>query len=134
MTIWRKSASSPAFIPGKNPKTHLATEVHQRRLRHFDASPIMTGHRTRRYSVDVARGFCLVIMTIDHMPTNPLSRFSNAVFGTFGFFTGASGFVFLSGLVSAWAYGSLYEKQGPTATWRHALRRATQLYVVNTSV
>jgi hypothetical protein len=51
-----------------------------------------------------------------------------------GFFTGASGFVFLSGLVSAWAYGAIYSKHGQFATWRRALRRSTELYLVNTSL
>lgn len=94
----------------------------------------MTHHKPRSYAVDVARGFCLVIMTADHLPSNVLNRFSNVVFGPFGFFTAASGFVFLSGLVAAWTYGSIYREHGPAATWRHALRRAARVYVVNTSM
>jgi hypothetical protein len=71
-------------------------------------------------------------MTIDHLPRSIFGRFSNARFGPFGFFTGASGFVFLSGLVSAWVYGSLLRQAGPAVTWRRALRRAGELYAVNT--
>jgi hypothetical protein len=66
------------------------------------------------------------------VPRNIFSRFSNTHFGPFGFFTAASAFVFISGLVSAWTYGSIYRDQGATATWRHSLQRAVQLYAVNT--
>jgi hypothetical protein len=81
--------------------------------------------------VDVARGFCLLIMTVDHLPRHILSRFSNVEFGPFGFFTGASGFVFLSGLCSAWVYGRVLRRQGAAATWRRTLRRAGLLYLTN---
>jgi hypothetical protein len=92
----------------------------------------MTGARSRSHVVDVARGTCLVLMTIDHLPRNILGRFSNVRFGPFGFFTGASGFVFLSGLVSAWVYGSVLRQRGYAATSRRALQRAATLYGVNT--
>ena len=88
--------------------------------------------RSRSYALDIARGYCLVIMTVDHVPRNIFGRFSNIFFGPFGFFTAASAFVFISGLVSAWTYGSIYRDQGSIATWRHSLRRAVQLYAVNT--
>ena len=94
----------------------------------------MTHPKQRSYAVDVARGFCLVIMTLDHLPSNVLSRFTNTNFGPFGFFTATSAFVFLSGLVAAWVYGSTYRERGPAATWSQVLRRAAQVYAVNTSL
>ena len=46
--------------------------------------------------IDALRGLCFVLMTADHLPENLLARFSNGTYGPFGFFTAASGFVFLS--------------------------------------
>lgn len=94
----------------------------------------MTWHRTRNLSIDFARGVCLVLMTVDHLPANLLSRFSSFRFGPFGFFTAASGFFFISGVVSAKTYGATYDAQGAAAVWRRTLRRAAQLYAVNTAL
>jgi hypothetical protein len=91
----------------------------------------MSHHHRRSVGLDIARGLCLVIMTIDHLDT-PLTRFSNIQFGPFGFFTAASAFVFISGFVAARAYGRTYADQGAAAAWRRALTRMSQLYVVNT--
>jgi hypothetical protein len=88
----------------------------------------------RSFGVDVARGACLIVMTLDHLPRHPLGRFSNVVFGPLGFFTALSAFVFLSGLVSAWVYGAALRNQGMAAVWRRVTRRAGQLYLVNTSI
>jgi hypothetical protein len=86
---------------------------------------------TRNYALDFARGICLILMTVDHLPYNLLHRFTNAEFGPFGFFTGASGFVFISGLVAAKAYGTTYDRQGLGAVWSRSIRRAIQLYAVD---
>jgi hypothetical protein len=89
---------------------------------------------TRSEGLDIARGFCLVIMTIDHLPHSPFSRFSNIHFGPFGFFTAASAFVFISGFVAARAYGRTYLECGPRDTCRRALLRMAHLYLVNTGL
>jgi hypothetical protein len=89
---------------------------------------------SRNHGIDIARGLCLVLMTIDHLPEHVLSRFSSAVYGPFGFFTGASGFVLLSGIVSAWVYGYLLRERGFLASWRRALRRAAHLYLCNAAL
>ena len=47
----------------------------------------------RNLAIDGLRGICLVLMTMDHLPGNPMARFSNYRYGPFGFFTAASGFV-----------------------------------------
>lgn len=92
----------------------------------------MIQNQTRRsYGIDVARGVCLVLMMIDHLPSNIFEHFTNVTFGPFGFFTGASGFVFLSGLVSSSVYGSTLQKHGLKAAWRRALQRAGRLYIIN---
>jgi hypothetical protein len=94
----------------------------------------LSPRRPRALGVDVARGACLLIMTLDHLPRHPLGRFSNVVFGPFGFFTALSAFVFLSGLVSAWVYGDALRNEGTLGVWRRVARRACQLYVVNTGI
>jgi hypothetical protein len=89
--------------------------------------------RPRSLGVDVARGACLLIMTLDHLPRHPFGRFSNAIFGPLGFFTALSAFVFLSGLVSSWVYGGVLRNEGVRGVLKRATRRALQLYAVNTS-
>ena len=90
--------------------------------------------KARLFALDFLRGLCLILMTMDHLPRNVFWRFSNAQFGPFGFFTAASAFVFISGLVSANAYGSLYDVFGAWSACKRVLRRALQLYVVNTTI
>jgi len=79
--------------------------------------------------LDALRGACFVVMTVDHLPGNPLHRFSNPNFGPLGFFTAALGFVFLSGLVA----GLVYERErilgGTRSMVRRVLRRARALYL-----
>lgn len=82
-------------------------------------------------ALDIVRGYCLVIMTIDHLPSSILRRFSSTEYGPLGFFTAASVFVFISGVTSARVYGRVFEAAGAAATWRRAGRRALQLYAVN---
>src|SRR5258705_2323997 len=94
----------------------------------------LTPARTRREQdtrvvlLDALRGVCFVFMTIDHLPGNPLHRFSNPEYGFFGFFTGALGFVFLSGVV----VGRVYDKErvlnGTGSMCRRVLRRMRALY------
>jgi hypothetical protein len=83
------------------------------------------------YGIDVARGVCLVLMMIQHLPGNILRHYTNQMFGIFGFFTAASGFIFLSGFVTASVYSSVLLQQGFKAACRRALRRAAELYFVN---
>jgi len=94
----------------------------------------MSSDSRRSYSLDLARGFCLVLMTVDHLPQNIFGRFSNVGFGPFGFFTAASAFVFISGIVSAKTYGATYSKLGAWATWARVSKRIAQIYAVNTGM
>ena len=73
-------------------------------------------------------------MAVDHLPANLFSRFSNTRFGPFGFFTAASAFFFISGVVSGKTYGATYDAQGAVAVWWRTLRRAAQLYAVNSAI
>jgi len=79
--------------------------------------------------IDVLRGVCFVFMTADHLPGNPLSRFSNPMYGPLGFFTAALGFVFLSGLVAGFVYEDHRIRHGFRAMTRRVAGRIRALYV-----
>jgi hypothetical protein len=68
-------------------------------------------------------------MTVDHLPDDPFGRVSNGIYGPFGFFTAALGFVFLSGLVAGLVYHQHQVNHGTRSTTRRVLRRIRALYV-----
>jgi hypothetical protein len=78
--------------------------------------------------VDTLRGLFLIVMMVDHLPYHPLHRFSRQ---GFGFVSAAEGFVFVSGLVSAWVYGRILNKQGEAALRRRAWHRARDIYLIH---
>jgi hypothetical protein len=78
--------------------------------------------------VDTLRGLFLMVMMLDHLPYHPLLRFSRQ---SFGFVSAAEGFVFVSGLVSAWVYGRILNKQGEAALRRRAWHRARDIYLTH---
>ena len=80
----------------------------------------------RNLHLDAVRGYCLVVMTIDHLRIYGLHHLAYA---TFGFFDGAQGFIFISGLVAGSYYSQLAERSGVAAMTRRALRRARVLYL-----
>lgn len=82
----------------------------------------------RNRLVDALRGLGFVLMTMDHLPANLLRRFSNPEYGPFGFFTAASGFVFLSGLVSGMVYERYGQRYSPQAMVRQVWRRCRAVY------
>ena len=75
--------------------------------------------------VDALRGFCLVLMTIGHLPENPLWRIANVLYGPVGLFTAGSGFVFLGGWVAGRVYGGRRKKYGRELLNRHLLSRSS---------
>jgi hypothetical protein len=83
---------------------------------------------SRDWRVDALRGYFLVIMTLTHLPPHPLERFTSY---TFGFASAPDGFVFLSGLMSAWVYLRVRNKQGQPAMEARALRRTRDIYLVH---
>jgi hypothetical protein len=87
---------------------------------------IKAGERDLR--VDTLRGLFLVVMMLDHLPYHPLMRFTSQAFG---FVSAAEGFVFISGLVSAWVYGRILLKQGEAALLKRAGRRARDIYLTH---
>ncbi len=82
----------------------------------------------RNALIDCLRGFCLVAMTVNHLPHNPLEPFT---WQTFGFISAAEGFVFLSGLVTGLVFGRVAISQGMPGVTRRTLRRALTIYLAN---
>jgi hypothetical protein len=82
----------------------------------------------RSVLIDFLRGLCLVLMTVDHLPLSLIKKFT---WQTFGFFSAAECFVFLSGLVAGRVYCRVVVTKGIAAVRRRALRRALTLYLTN---
>jgi hypothetical protein len=83
---------------------------------------------SRDWRVDSFRGYFLILMTLTHLPRHPLERFTHY---TFGFASAPDGFVFLSGLVSAWVYLRIRSKRGQVAMEARVLRRTRDIYLVH---
>lgn len=82
----------------------------------------------RDWRVDTLRGWFLVCMTLAHLPPHPLQP----LFGyMLGFASAPDGFVFLSGLVSAWVYLRVRSKHGQKALEGKALRRFRDIYLTH---
>jgi hypothetical protein len=81
----------------------------------------------RDWRVDTLRGYFLVAMTLGHFP-NPLAPFTEY---TFGYASAPDGFVFLSGLVSAWVYLPLRQRRGNSAMVSKIFRRAGTIYLTH---
>jgi hypothetical protein len=84
--------------------------------------------RERDPLIDLLRGFCLSIMTIDHLPHTVVEKLT---WQTFGFVSAAEGFVFLSGLVTGMVYGRAAESVSFSAVLRKAYRRVRTIYLSN---
>jgi hypothetical protein len=78
----------------------------------------------RDWRIDTLRGYFLVAMTLGHLP-NPVARFTEY---TFGYASAPDGFVFLSGLVSAWVYLRVAQTNGHRAMVSKSFRRAGTIY------
>ncbi len=78
----------------------------------------------RLIELDILRGFLLLWMTLTHLPT-AVSVISNQ---TFGFVSGAEGFIFLSGFMIGQLEQRIESKRGLGATVRDAMKRAARVY------
>jgi hypothetical protein len=83
---------------------------------------------SRDWRVDSLRGYFLILMTLTHLPQHPLERFTQY---TFGFASAPDGFVFLSGLVSAWVYLQIRSRRGQAAMEARVLGRTRDIYLVH---
>jgi hypothetical protein len=78
--------------------------------------------------IDLLRGLCLLVMTVDHLPETLFRKFT---LQGFGFFSAAECFVFLSGLVAGRVYGRIAINKGLAVLRQRALHRAVVLYLAN---
>lgn len=79
---------------------------------------------TRDLRFDTLRGLFLVLMTINHLPT----EIREVTDQPLGLFTGAEGFVFLSGLLAGWVYTRKFRSAGLEGLWSAATGRAKSIY------
>jgi hypothetical protein len=86
---------------------------------------------SRDVPLDAIRGLCLIFMTVNHLPGNPMQRFS---FQPFGFVSDREIFVFLSGLVAAWLSGSVWQRHGTGAFLSRVLKGMARIYFVSMGV
>lgn len=78
--------------------------------------------------LDVFRGLALVMIFINHTPTNALENLTNR---NFGFSDAAEGFVFMSGIAAGIAYSSTFRRGDPLDGITRVLRRVWTLYQVH---
>ncbi len=83
---------------------------------------VQPGARDLRF--DTLRGLFLVIMTINHLPTE-LRRITDQ---SLGLFSAAEGFVFLSGLMAGWVYTRRFRSLGAAGLWSASSDRAKSIY------
>jgi len=97
--------------------------VHQCRLTDVKSKKeVIPGSRDLRF--DTLRGLFLVLMTINHLPT----EMRVATDQPLGLFTAAEGFVFLSGLLAGWVYTRRYRSLGREGLWQATTERAKSIY------
>ncbi|MBV8552085.1 MAG: OpgC domain-containing protein [Acidobacteriaceae bacterium] len=85
-------------------------------------SPTRTG---RLIELDILRGFLLLWMTLTHLPTRA-SVFSNQ---TFGFVSGAEGFIFLSAFMMGQIEHRIERRNGWSGTLRDLSKRTLRVYL-----
>src|ERR1700728_588125 len=81
--------------------------------------------RGRLIELDILRGFLLLWMTLTHLPTKA-NLISNQ---TFGFVSGAEGFIFLAAFMVGQLEYRIEKKSGPAATVRDLSRRTLRIYL-----
>jgi hypothetical protein len=89
------------------------------------AAPTDGKRRGRLIELDILRGFLLLWMTLTHLPTKA-NLISNQ---TFGFVSGAEGFIFLAAFMVGQLEYRIDKKSGPGATVRDLSRRTLRIYI-----
>lgn len=79
----------------------------------------------RDVRLDAFRGFFLVVMTVDHLP----SILQIFVYEFIGYVSAAEGFFFLSGFVAGLTFTRISYQNGDSVLRRRALRRAGTIYL-----
>ncbi|MGI8961895.1 MAG: OpgC domain-containing protein [Bryobacteraceae bacterium] len=81
--------------------------------------------RVRLIALDILRGFLLLWMTLTHLPTKA-SIISNQ---TFGFVSGAEGFIFLAAFMVGQIEHRVEQKRGEVGTLLDVSKRTTKIYI-----
>jgi hypothetical protein len=89
------------------------------------ASPKPATKRPRDVRLDFFRGVCLVIIYISHIFDNPWAQ---AIPARFGFSDATEIFVFCSGMASAVAFGTVFERRGMLLGIARIAHRCWQVY------
>jgi hypothetical protein len=87
---------------------------------------IQTSSRPRNLAIDFFRGWALIVIFINHVPTNEWMLYTPS---RFGFSDASEIFVFLSGYAAALSYGRRYHAVGLGLTSLATTYRCVQLYV-----
>lgn len=90
-----------------------------------DAQIPATRSGRRLVELDILRGFLLLWMTLTHLPTR-VSIVSNQ---TFGFISGAEGFIFLAAFMVGQLQARSEEKSGEWGAFRDIARRTGRIYL-----
>ena len=85
----------------------------------------------RNLHLDALRGYCLMVMTVDHLRFRGLTQYTHA---SYGFFDAADGFIFISALVAGGYYSRIMETSGWRASAGRALKRARLIYLTHVLV
>lgn len=94
-------------------------------------APMASLSSKRDHRIDLFRGLALVIIYIDHIPTD---RLSHLTLRNFGFTSAADIFVLLAGISFALAHGPRLETRGLGAVLRQVGRRALTIYAAHVAV
>ena len=88
-------------------------------------TPTKLGGAARDLRIDFFRGLALYMIMFDHIPGDPLNRFTYA---RIGFSDALEIFVFLSGVSCGIVYSRVLWRQGVSGLLRRVSRRALQIY------
>lgn len=114
------------LVPTPGPTGRIESQVDSRCTNQSQSERIVI--------IDMLRGLCLVLMTVNHLPHTLLNK---VTWEPLGFISAAEGFVFLSGLVTGFVYGRTAIEQGlpalNTRVWAR-IRVITFTYAIFASI
>lgn len=82
--------------------------------------------QSRDVRLDFFRGVGLFMIFVDHLPNDPIGRFT---YHAWGFSDASEIFVFLSGVACSIAYSGVLARRGLPGLIKYAIRRATRLWI-----
>jgi len=95
------------------------------------SQPFVPDKSGRDHRLDVVRGLALLDIFINHVPGNPIERYTSR---NFGFSDAAEAFVLMSGIAVALAYSGGFFKRDHLKAVGRILKRARTLYLVHIAI